>query len=478
MTDSLAKYTPAQRDANRPINATGFRESISRGWGPVDRSVALPAGLAEAAAAHRRRLTDALPGRRIAVAAGRAPVRSNDTDYLFRADSDFVWLTGCQAEGAVLVLSPDGDATLYLREAAGPDEVDFFANARDGELWIGAVPGLKDWSAALGLPCRPIEELPSAVRGAAPAMMTSYGVEPLLDALIRTGPAEVHALRQTLSELRRIKDDWELGQLREAVAATVQGFAEVAAELPAAVRGGGERWLQGTFDRRARTSGNGPGYASIVAAGNHAPVLHWVRNDGLVSEGDVILLDAGVETRTLYTADVTRTFPVTGEFSPAQRRVHDLVHSAQLAALAQVRAGSPYRAFHNEAMRVLAEGLRDWGLLDVSVEEALGPDGQQHRRFIVCGTGHFIGLDVHDCASSSAEAYHAGDLEPGMALAVEPGLYFHPNDETVPPELRGIGVRIEDNVVVTEDDPEILTEALPITTEGLEQWVREHTVSG
>jgi Xaa-Pro aminopeptidase len=291
---------------------------------------------------------------------------------------------------------------------------------------------------------------------------------------VQTGPAEVYTLRRTLAELRRIKDDWELGQLREAVAASVRGFADVAAELPEAVRGGGERWLQGTFDRRARTAGNGPGYASIVAAGNHAPVLHWVRNDGAVREGDVILLDAGVETRTLYTADVTRTFPVTGEFTPAQRQVYDLVHTAQLAALAQVRAGSPYQAFHAEAMRVLATGLHDWGLLDVSVEEALGADGQQHRRFIVCGTGHHIGLDVHDCAASSAEAYQLGDLAAGMALAVEPGLYFHPNDETVPPELRGIGVRIEDNVVVTADQPEILTERLPITSEGLEQWVRSH----
>jgi hypothetical protein len=152
--------------------------------------------------------------------------------------------------------------------------------------------------------------------------------------------------------------------------------------------------------------------------------------------------------------------------------VYDLVHTAHLAALAQVRAGSPYAAFQHEAMRVLAIGLRDWGLLDVSVEEALGAAGQQHRRFVVCGTGHYIGLDVHDCASSSAAAYQAGDLEAGMALAVEPGLYFHPNDETVPPELRGIGIRIEDNVVVTADRPEILTEALPITSDGLERWVR------
>jgi Xaa-Pro aminopeptidase len=470
--------TEEQRKSYRPIDAKGFRAEIGRNWGPVDRTVVLPEGLAEAAAEHRRKLSTALPGRRIALAAGRAPVRSNDTDFRFRADSDFVWLTGCQAEGAVLVLSADGDATLYLRETAGPDEADYFANARDGELWVGPVPGLKDWSEALQIACRPIEELPSAVRGAVPFMLTTPDVEPMLDALVRTSAADGGVLRQTLAELRRIKDDWELDQLREAVDASVQGFADVARELPEAIRGGGERWLEGTFDRRARTAGNGVGYASIVAAGPHAPVLHWVRNDGAVREGDVILLDAGVETRTLYTADVTRTFPATGEFTAAQRQVYDLVHKAHLAALEVVRPGSPYRAFQYEAMRVLVEGLRDWGVLDVSLDEALGPDGQQHRRYVVCGLGHFIGLDVHDCDAARPETYFAADLEVGMALAVEPGLYFHPHDETVPPELRGVGIRIEDNVVVHADRLEILTESLPITPDGLEQWVRSHRHAG
>lgn len=463
---------PARRDPSKLVEAAGFRDYVRDDWGPADRRVRVVPGAAEAAAAHRARLSAAFPGKRIAVGAGRAPVRSNDTDYEFRADSDFAWLTGCYAEGAVLVMHPAGDghdAVLHLREPAGPAEADFFANARDGELWIGAAPGLAEWAEALGIACRPLEELPKVLRGQLPEVLAAKGVEPLLDALVGAHSPE---LRTTLAELRRIKDDWEIGQLQAAVDATVLGFADVARELPEAVRGGGERWLQGTFDRRARTLGNGPGYASIVAAGEHAPVLHWTRCDGPVAEDAVLLLDAGVEMGTLYTADVTRTFPVSGEFSDAQARVYDLVYEAHLAAMAEVRPGREYKAFHDAAMRVLAEGLHDWGLLPGSVDKSLDPQGQHHRRYIVCGVGHLLGLDVHDCARASAESYHEGVLEPGMALTVEPGLYFHPNDLTVPPELRGIGVRIEDDLIVTAAGADVISDALPITREGIAGWVR------
>ncbi|WP_199440875.1 aminopeptidase P family protein [Umezawaea beigongshangensis] len=464
---------PARRDPSKLVDARGFRDFVRDGWGEGDREVRLAPGAAAAAATHRARLSAALPGTRIAVASGWAPVRSNDSDYDFRPDSDFSWLTGCGSEGAVLVMHPVGgghEAELFLREPAGPAEPDFFANARDGELWIGPVPGLAEWSAALGLRCRALHELPSALRGRLPAVHATTGVDPLLDAL--AGGDHTAELRRVLAELRRVKDDWEIEQLQAAVDATIRGFADVAAELPTAIGGGGERWLQGTFDRRARTEGNGPGYSSIVAAGPHAPVLHWVRNDGRVPEDSLLLLDAGVEVDTLYTADITRTLPVSGEFSAAQRQVYDLVARAQVDALAAVRTGADYRGFHQAAMRVLAEGLHDWGLLPVSVDEALSGDGQQHRRYIVCGVGHFLGLDVHDCANSSAEAYHDGRLETGMTLAVEPGLYFHPNDLTVPPELRGIGVRIEDDVVVTPEGPRVLSSALPTTPEALEAFVR------
>ncbi|WP_026423832.1 aminopeptidase P family protein [Actinokineospora inagensis] len=463
---------PARRDPSKLVEAEGFREFVRDDWGPADRRVNAVPGAAEAAAAHRARLSAAFPGKRVALAAGIAPTRSNDTDYQLRVDSDFAWLTGCYAEGAVLVMTPSGgghDAVLHLREPAGPGEADFFASARDGELWIGAMPGLAEWSAALGVECRPLEDLPRSLRGQLPEVFAVKGVDPFLDALVGAHSPE---LRTTLAELRRIKDEWEIGQLQAAVDATVLGFADVARELDEAVRGGGERWLQGTFDRRARTLGNGPGYTSIVAAGHHAPVLHWTRCDGPVTEDGLLLLDAGVEVSTLYTADVTRTFPVSGEFTDAERRVYDLVLAAHLAAIEDVRPGRDYRDFHNTAMRVLAEGLHDWGLLPGSVEKSLEQNGQHHRRYIVCGIGHFLGMDVHDCARSSAGAYHEGKLEVGMALTVEPGLYFHPNDLTVPPELRGIGIRIEDDLVVTATGADVISNALPITADGICEWVR------
>ncbi|WP_313357048.1 M24B family metallopeptidase, partial [Microbacterium sp.] len=278
-------------------------------------------------------------------------------------------------------------------------------------------------------------------------------------------------LARMLSALRMQKDAWELAELRAAVRHTVDGFAEVRREIPRAVQHGGERWLQGTFDRHARTVGQAPGYASIVGSGANAPILHWVRADSPVDPDALLLLDMGVENRSGYTADVTRTLPASGRFSPAQREVHDLVERSHRAGLAAVAPGRDWRDFHVACMEVLAQGLSDWGLLPVSVDEALSADGQHHRRYIVCGVGHHLGLDVHDCGASSYAQYFEAAMRPGMALTVEPGLYFHAWDETVPPELRGIGVRIEDDVVVTDSGIEVLSDALPIDAAGLEHWM-------
>jgi Xaa-Pro aminopeptidase len=256
-----------------------------------------------------------------------------------------------------------------------------------------------------------------------------------------------------------------------AVDATVRGFADVAKALPQA-KDTSERFVEGTFFLRARVEGNDVGYGTIAASGPNATTLHWTRNDGPVREGELLLLDAGVETTTLYTADVTRTMPISGTFTDAQRKVYDLVYRAQEAGIAAVSPGRPFRDYHDVAQRVLAEELIAWGLLEGPLDRVLELGLQ--RRYTLHGTGHMLGMDVHDCAVSRQEVHLYGDLEPGMVLTVEPGLYFQPDDLTVPEELRGIGVRIEDDVLVTEEGREVLSKALPRTSTDVEAWLAEH----
>lgn len=458
----------------RLAQVPAFTDFVSRGWQEVTTRPDLPAGTAAAASAHRDRLSAALPGAALVAAAGFAPTRNDDANYLFRADSSFVWLTGCQTEGAVLVLWPvEGghDAVLYLPPPFRPGDTGFFADANHGELWVGPSAGLPEWADALGIAVEPITALASRHADLRGALATRAATDVAADA-----GAEVSAdLERTLSRLRMIKDDWEIAQLRSAVDATVAGFAAVAAEVPRAIADGlGERWLQGTFDRHARTFGNGPGYSTIVGSGAHAPILHWVRCDGPIVPDAALLLDMGVEARSLYTADVTRTIPASGTFTPAQRAVHDLVEKAHRAGLDRIRPGTEYLDFHFASMEVIAQGLSDWGLLPVSVDEALSPEGQQHRRYLACGIGHHLGLDVHDCSQAHYEDYMAADLEPGVVMTVEPGLYFHAHDLTLPPELRGIGVRLEDDVLVTATGSEVLSDALPIAATEVEAWTRLH----
>ncbi|MCT9077773.1 aminopeptidase P family protein [Streptomyces fulvoviolaceus] len=437
-----------------------FNAYMGTGWDTPDRTPRVVPGAAEAAADHRARLAAALPGRTVVLSAGRAPVRSNDTTYDFRPDSDFYWVTGCAIENAVVVLRA-GDATLYMPPPAYAGEQSFWRDAQYGELWVGAAPGLDDWARALGIAVRPLSELGEEVTVDEKAVAEKAVAE----------KAVAEEVGRTLAELRMYKDEWEVAQLRWAVDRTVEGFAAVVREIPAAIEGPGERWLQGTFDRYARAYGNGPGYASIVGSGKHAPTLHWVRCDGPVLPDELLLLDMGVEVDSHYTADVTRTFPASGRFSVAQRQVHDLVEKAHRAGLAAVGPGRRFTDFHHAAMEVIAHGLADWGLLPVSVDEALSDTGQHHRRYLVCGIGHHLGLDVHDCARAGDEAYQGAEMAPGMVLTVEPGLYFHAHDLTVPPELRGIGVRIEDDILVTPDGSEVLSDALPLDASGLEKWM-------
>jgi Xaa-Pro aminopeptidase len=458
------------RGLPRLAETKGFLDDIRQGWATETRQPKLVAGAANSAAAHRDRLAQALPNRVIVIGSGQSPVRNDDCNHEFRAHSDFLWLVAAPIERAVIVLRTYGgraDATLFMSPPARPGDNGFFSDANYGELWTGPVPGLAEWSGALGIDIQPLEKLAGSLAAESDVLVGGFVDN---DTLGPVRQAEATALGETLSRLRMIKDEWEIGQLRSAVDLTVDGFRAVAGQVPTAARRGGERWLQGTFNRHARTFGNDVGYGTIVATGRNAAVLHWTRCDSALGEQDALLLDMGVEEKSFYTADVTRTIPVSGTFTREQRMVHDLVEKSHRAGLDAVRPGRTFLDFHHRCMEVIAQGLADWDMLPVSVDEALSREGQQHRRFIVCGIGHHLGLDVHDCSKSTVEDYQHATLQPGMALTVEPGLYFHANDEQVPPELRGIGVRIEDDLVVTEDGIDILSDALPINATELERW--------
>jgi Xaa-Pro aminopeptidase len=475
-----------------PVSDT-FRDYISSQWAERAEPTPSPREAAPYAAARRARISALHPGERLIVPAGPAKVRSNDTEYLYRAHSAFAHLTGWGSDavaGSVLVFEPsdDGhDVTLYFRPTAGRDSDEFYANAAIGEFWTGPRPSLAHVAADLGIATRDLAELDAVldavdastriVRDADRDLTDRIDGRRLLDADPAAADADIDEdgdlhLARDLSELRLVKDAWEIAQLRAAVDATRQGFDDVIAERDAIrAHPRGERLVEGTFNRRARAEGNAVGYETIAASGPHACILHWTRNDGPVRDGDLILIDAGVELDSLYTADITRTLPVNGRFTEVQRRVYEAVREAADAAFAIVRPGIRFREIHATAMQVIAARTAEWGLLPVSAEESLEEGAQFHRRYMVHGTSHHLGLDVHDCAAARRELYLDGVLEPGMTFTIEPGLYFQPDDLTVPEEYRGIGVRIEDNILVTADGAENLSIGIPRTADDVEAWL-------
>jgi len=465
-----------------------LEDGMRRGWSDTERHDLEPSEQSGYAAKRRKAVSAAFPGERIIIPAGRLKTRSNDLDYTFRAASDYAYLTADQTENSVLVLEPQPDgghaATLYLLPRSNRENGEFWLDGQ-GELWVGRRRSLAEAAAELGLETRDSREAAQRIAeavAAAPHVVTRIlrGHDALLDAALAeagaTSRQEADAaerldeeLKVFMHGLRLVKDDWEIEQLRRACEITTHGFTDVVRELAQAVATS-ERWIEGTFWRRARVEGNDVGYNSICAAGPNATVLHWTRNNGAVRPGELLLLDAGAETEALYSADVTRTLPISGEFNEIQRRIYDAVYDAQEAGIAAVKPGANFRDFHEAAQRVLAERLIEWGLLEGPLERVL--DLGLQRRYTLHGTGHMLGLDVHDCADARCEEYVDGTLRPGMVQTVEPGLYFQPDDETVPAEYRGIGVRIEDDILVTADGNENLSAGLPRQADEIEAWMR------
>ncbi|CAM5472387.1 aminopeptidase P family protein [Streptomyces abikoensis] len=456
-----------------PAVSDELAANMKTGWADTELHDLQPVEQAPHTARRRAALSARFPGERLVIPAGNLKTRSNDTEYAFRASTEYVYLTGDQSQDGVLVLEPTGAeghrATIHLLPRSNRENGEFWLDGQ-GELWVGRRHSLTEAEQLLGLPAGDVRELAGVLRGATGPVRVVRGHDAgIEEALTDKVTAERdEELRVFISEQRLVKDAFEIGELQKAVDSTVRGFEDVVKVLDKA-EATSERYIEGTFFLRARVEGNDVGYGSICAAGPHATTLHWVRNDGAVRSGELLLLDAGVETNSLYTADVTRTLPVSGTYTELQRKIYDAVYEAQEAGIAAVKPGAKYRDFHDAAQRVLAGKLVEWGLTEGPVERVLELGLQ--RRWTLHGTGHMLGLDVHDCAVARTETYVDGVLEPGMVLTVEPGLYFQADDTTVPEEYRGIGVRIEDDILVTEDGNRNLSAALPRTASDVEAWM-------
>ncbi len=457
---------------HRPAVPRALVEAMTTHWGPTPVTHEVHPSTAQTAA-RRARLGAAMPGITLVIPTGTAKVRANDTDYRFRPGTDLFYLTGCVEPDCVLVITPgaaSGHATLYVPERRDARAHAFFTDSRYGELWVGARRGIVEAAQFYQIDTAPLEDLAKHLGELRDTKMAVVrGFDAAVDAVLEPSDDDTR-LATTLSELRLVKDEFEQRQLEVAIAHTIEGFADVVRALPQAL-GRSERVIEGVFNLRARVEGNDVGYDTIAASGANATVLHWTRNDGAVHNGDLLLLDAGVECDQLYTADVTRTLPINGVFSPAQRRIYELVLAAQEAGIAAIAPGVPFSSAHDAAVRVLAYGLAELGIID-DPETSLRPDRQTHRRYTLHGVSHMLGLDVHDCANARNDVYR-GELHAGYVLTVEPGLYFQANDLTVPEEYRGIGVRIEDDILVTETGSRNLSGALARDPDAIEAWMAE-----
>ena len=400
-------------------------------------------------------------------------VRNRDSEYPYRFDSYFYYLSGFQEPEAVLVLVAGETPKSIL-----------FCRQRDPtrELWDGVRSGPDGAKAALGLdeayPIETLDEHMPRLLANQPMLHYAPGTDPAWDSRVMswlnevraqaragvTTPAEIRDLRGPLDEMRLIKDDSEIGVMRRAAAISVAAHERA---MRTTRPGRGEYEIEAELLHEFRRRGSQyPAYTPIVAGGANACILHYRDNSARLSAGDLLLVDAGCELDG-YASDVTRTFPVSAKFSGPQRDIYELVLAAQSAAIAAVKAGRRWDEPHNAAVAVLARGFVELGLCSGTVEKVI--ETEDYRRFYMHRTGHWLGLDVHD-----AGEYKSGGewrrLDPGMTLTVEPGCYVRPV-EGVPEAFWNIGVRIEDDVVVTATGCEVLTAGAPKSVRDIEAIV-------
>ena len=425
--------------------------------------------------ARRARLAQAMQAGVAVLPTAPERIRNRDTHYPYRYDSHFYYLTGFAEPEAVLVLVAGAKprSLLFCRE-----------KNEERETWDGFRFGPQGASERFGFDeAYPISQLDAKLAellGDQPALYYPVGADPEWDlramtwlnavrAQARTGlgaPERVQDVRGLIDEMRLLKDGYELGIMRRAASISAEAHKRA---IRAARAGRFEYELEAELLYEFRRHGaQFPAYWPIVAGGANACVLHYVSNDARLNEGDLVLIDAGCELAG-YASDITRSFPVGARFSAAQREVYEIVLAAQAAAMQKVRAGLGWNEPHDAAVRVLAQGMLDLKLLAGSLDEVL--EKETYRRFYMHRTGHWLGLDVHD-AGDYKRAGNWRTLAPGMVLTVEPGLYIRAADD-VPKALRGIGVRIEDDVLVTSAACEVITAETPKSVADIEALKRD-----
>lgn len=401
-------------------------------------------------------------------------VRNRDAHYPYRFDSYFYYLTGFREPEAVVVIVA-GETTKSILFCRDKDpEREIWDGYRYGPEAARAAFGMDETHSITTLDARMIELLTDQA-----TVFYHLGADGEWDARVmgwinavrarvRSGvsaPLEIRDVHALLDEMRLVKDSEELSIMRRAAAISAGAHRRA---MRATRPGRAEYEIEAELVHEFRRHGaQSPAYAPIVAGGARACVLHYVQNDGVLRDGELLLIDAGCELDG-YASDITRTFPVNGRFTGAQKDVYELVLAAQQAAIDAVRPGNPWNAPHEAAVNVLARGFIDLGLLSGSVEEAI--ENEAYRKFYMHRTGHWLGLDVHDAGNYKREGRWRA-LEPGMVLTVEPGCYIRPG-EGVPDHFAGIGVRIEDDALVTASGCEILTGDAPKKIGDIEDWMR------
>src|SRR5579863_10497474 len=430
-------------------------------------------GNTETFRARRKRMMEAIaPGATAIMPSAPISVRSNDVEFVYRQDSDFYYLTGFAEPESVAVLSPghpDGEFVMFVRP-----------RDKERETWTGRRAGIEgailEYGADKAYVIDELEKILPRYLEKSERVHYPLGLNEKTDErvmkLIRwaqtmrprigMGPSAIIDPRDIIHEARLKKEPAELEAMRRAMAISADAHKRAMTKA----RGGMREWqIEAEVDYAFRSQGAaGPSYPSIVASGPNAATLHYINNDREMRTGELLLIDAGAEF-DFYAADITRTFPIGAAFTPLQRDLYEIVLAAQLKAIAAIKPGVKFDDAHQAAVGVLVEGMCNIGLLTESPGEALEKDS--FRRYYMHRTSHWLGMDVHDVG-----LYRVGGesrtLEPGMVLTVEPGIYIAPDDTAAPEEFRGIGIRIEDDVLVTADGYDVMTAAVPKTVAEVE----------